>query len=118
MTTIISRRDACIGLSALAGVSALGLPDALAQSKSGIITWNINNIHNIGGHPAFAIGTPKVIDTPAGKALEFNGANGLILETNPVAGFQNFTIEALIRPDITAPASRLFHIGEYNNAVD
>jgi len=33
MTTIISRRDACIGLSALAGASALGTDNVLARSK-------------------------------------------------------------------------------------
>ena len=119
MTTIISRRDACIGLSALAGTAAFGTNGALAQPKGGIVTWNIDNLNNIGGHPAFDIGTPKVIKTAAGKALEFNGQNGLILETNPVAGYEQWTIEALIRPDGgKETAQRIFHIGEYNAAVD
>jgi len=119
MTTILSRRDACIGLSALAGASALGTTGALAQSKGGIVTWNVNNLSNIGGHPALDLGVPKVIKTAAGNAVQFDGQSGLVLETNPVAGYEQWTMEALIRPDGgKETAQRIFHIGEYNPAVD
>lgn len=113
MTTIISRRDVVAGLAAGAAIS--GAPGAFAQSKSKIVTWNVNNLSNIGGHPAFVIGEPNVFDTPAGKAVAFDGKSGLILETNPMAGYEQWTMETLIRPDGGGDqAQRIFHIGEYN----
>jgi hypothetical protein len=119
MTTIISRRDALAGLSAVAGAAAFGATGAFAKSKDGIVTWNVNNLSAIGGHPAFVIGEPKIIGTPAGKALEFDGKSGLILETNPMAGYQQWTMETLVRPDGGKDtAQRIFHIGEYNTDVD
>jgi len=119
MPTIISRRDALTGISAAAGAAAFGANGASARSNGGIVTWNVNNLSNIGGHPAFVIGDPKVIDTPAGKAVQFDGVSGLILETNPMAGYEQWTMETLVRPDGGKDtAQRIFHIGEYNPAVD
>jgi hypothetical protein len=58
-----------------------------------------------------------VVKNAAGGNVEFDGQSGLILETNPVAGYENFTIEALIRPDGgKETAQRIFHIGEFNAA--
>ena len=98
MTTVLSRRDALAGLSVAAGAAAFGA-NAFAKGKDGIVTWNVNNLTAIGGHPAFVIGEPKLINTPAGKAVEFDGKSGLILETNPMAGYQQWTMETLVRPD-------------------
>jgi len=77
--------------------------------------WLVNNTTNIGGLPAARIGDPRVIDTPYGAAVWFNGAtDGLKLATNPLAGLTNFTVEMIFRPDpSTRPSSRaprIFHI--------
>jgi hypothetical protein len=113
----LSRRDALVGLAA-AGAAAALPGDAFAQPKKGIVTWNVNNLKSIGGHPAFVLGTPKVMDTPAGKAVLFDGTGGLILETNPMEGYQQWTMETLVRPDGGKDtAQRIFHIGEINPAT-
>ena len=59
-------------------------------------------------------GDPKVIDSPYGRALLFNGINdGLIVNKMPLAGLDRFTVEAIIRPDSAGKfEQRFLHIGE------
>src|SRR5205823_4265853 len=42
-------------------------------NPQGAIVWTIDNVHSIAGHPTSVLGAPKVIDTPAGKAVQFDG---------------------------------------------
>jgi hypothetical protein len=45
------------------------------------------------------VGAPRVIDTPGGKAVEFNGtSDGLFVEHNPLAGLERFTLEVVFAP--------------------
>jgi hypothetical protein len=55
-----------------------------------------------------------VVDTPVGKAVEFNGAtDGLFLDINPLAGLRQFTVEMLVEPAPDGPAEQRFlHIQE------
>jgi hypothetical protein len=95
--------------------AALVLPcSARAQT-----TWLVNNTTNIGGYGVLKYGNPTVIVTPYGNAVLFNGVNqGLTVSNNPIAGWTNFTVEMIFRPDLTnvatAGAPRIFHIAAPN----
>jgi hypothetical protein len=59
------------------------------------------------------LGHPKVIDSPIGKAIEFNGVDdALFIDVHPLAGAQTFTWEAVFRPDGGAFEQRWFHLAE------
>jgi hypothetical protein len=78
------------------------------------VTWKLDNLKKIGGNPVTVIGNPRVIKTPKGKAVQFDGAHdGLLVGVNPVAGARVFTIEAVIRPDAGGlEEQRWMHIQE------
>jgi hypothetical protein len=76
--------------------------------------WQFDRLDSIGGHPATAEGHPRVISTPDGKAVEFDGqAAALFIESHPLAGAAAFTWEVLFRPDLGGAAEqRFFHLQE------
>lgn len=76
--------------------------------------WNFDNLKNIGGHPVTAEGQPKVIATPQGKAIEFNGdGDALFFDVHPLAGAEKFTWEVVFRPASGGrPEQRFFHLQE------
>ncbi|WP_163930006.1 LamG domain-containing protein [Paraferrimonas sp. SM1919] len=64
-----------------------------------VINWSINNLTSIDGHQLQIVGQPKVIDTPYGKAVEFDGIDdGIIIDTLPIQGWQQFTAEIIFKP--------------------
>jgi len=76
--------------------------------------WRFDRLDLIGGHPTKILGHPRVIDTPAGKAVEFNGKDDAIfLDVHPLAGADKFTWEVIFRPDPDGrPEQRFFHLNE------
>src|ERR1700681_4103210 len=75
--------------------------------------WTFDRIDNIGGHPTTVLGHPHIIDTPNGKAVEFNGVDdGLLIAVHPLAGAETFTWEAVFRPDGGNAEQRWFHLEE------
>ena len=76
--------------------------------------WTFDRIDSIGGHPTTVLGHPRVIDTPAGKAVAFNGVDdALFLDLHPLAGAETFTWEVIFRPDADGkPEQRFFHMQE------
>ena len=77
-------------------------------------TWHFDSIEKIGGHATTVLGHPHVIDTPKGKAVEFNGVDdALFLDVHPLAGAETWTWEVIFRPDAGgAPEQRFFHLAE------
>ncbi|MEO8370181.1 MAG: LamG domain-containing protein [Candidatus Solibacter sp.] len=73
--------------------------------------WKFDSISRIGGHAVAPEGHPKVIDTPAGKAVQFGGVDdALYLKVHPLAGAATFTWEVIFRPDVGGAAEqRFFH---------
>jgi len=73
--------------------------------------WKFDNTTSIGGHAVAAEGHPRVISTPAGKAVEFGGVDdALFLKVHPLAGAETFTWEVIFRPDVGGAAEqRFFH---------
>lgn len=75
--------------------------------------WTFDRLDLIGGHVTTVLGSPRVIDAPVGKAIEFDGVDDAILVgAHPLAGAETFTWEAIFRPDGGARAQRWFHLQE------
>src|SRR5215471_13858267 len=73
------------------------------------VVWKVDSIERIGGHAVKVEGAPKVIETPAGKAVEFHGGkDALFLDVHPLAGAETFTWEVIFRPDADGPAEQRF----------
>ena len=83
---------------------------AMAQTPE---VWTFDRLDAIGGHSTTVLGSPRVIDTPLGKAVEFNGVDSaLVVDVHPLAGAAMFTWEAIFRPDGGEPAQRWLHLQE------
>ena len=77
-------------------------------------TWQLDNLTGIGGNATTVIGDPEVVGTPFGDGMLFDGDDGLIIDDNPIAGAQTYTLEMIFRPDPTVNRSsnepRVFHV--------
>jgi hypothetical protein len=85
----------------------------LAQAPSKQLLWTFDRLEKIGGLRTTVEGDPKIVDTPVGKAVEFDGVDDAIwIEQHPLAGAARFTFEAIFRPDGGEFAQRWFHLAE------
>lgn len=100
-------------LHSLSGRAAQSRP-----STAEATIWNFDRLENIGGHKTTALGSPKLIDSPAGKAVLFDGEkDALFVDNHPLAGAKTFTLEAIFRPDGGQREQRWFHISEQDPAT-
>jgi hypothetical protein len=85
-----------------------------AGEKEQHVIWELDNLEEIGGHKVTVEGEPKVIETPHGKALEFDGIDdGIFLDVHPLAGMTEFTVEVIFQPYADGqPEQRFFHMQE------
>jgi len=76
--------------------------------------WTFDRLDKIGGLRTTVAGHPRVIKTPLGKAVQFNGVDdALFIPEQPLAGAETFTFEAIFRPESGgAPEQRWFHLAE------
>jgi hypothetical protein len=82
------------------------------EEMSSAIVWKFDSLETIAGHPVEVVGAPQLIDTPAGKAIQFNGAEVIYLPVHPLAGAATFTWEIVFRPDGGDEEQRFFHLQE------
>ena len=83
------------------------------------IVWEIDNITSIAGHETTVLGTPAVIETSSGKAVEFHGEkDGLVVDSLPLAGAESFTLEIVFRPDSGGFKEQRFLHLQQNDAND
>ena len=77
-----------------------------------VVVWTLDNAASIGGHQPTVLGAPRFIDGGVGPAACFNGKDdGLVISAIPIAGWSQFTIEVLFRPDADGPeAQRFVHL--------
>ena len=72
-----------------------------------------DRLDRIGEHATTIQGNPRVIETPIGKAVEFDGVDdALFVEVHPLAGAKTFTWEAIFRPDGGSIEQQWFHLQE------
>lgn len=78
------------------------------------IVWQLDNLETIGGHPVIIEGNPEVIDTPNGKAIEFDGhKDAIFLDVHPLQDMSRFTVEVVFKPYKDGAAEqRFFHMQE------
>src|SRR5262245_51182187 len=105
-----------ISVAALATLAALELSPRsgpLMNQPVEYVTWTFDRLENIGGHKTTVLGQPKVIDSPVGKAIEFDGVDdALFIDNHPLADARTFTWEAIFRPDGGQREQRWFHLSE------
>jgi len=83
------------------------VPEEAAMPQA--VAWKIDNLATIGGHKVTVLGQPRVIETPRGNAVEFDGVDdGLIVDCHPLAGVREFTAEVIFRPDADGPKEQRF----------
>src|SRR5687767_15080127 len=84
-----------------------------AAQRAAEIVWTFDRLDTIGGFKTTVEGNPKIVETPLGKAIEFDGVDDAIwIEKHPLAGASTFTFEAVFRPDGGAFEQRWFHLAE------
>lgn len=81
------------------------------------VTWKIDDLKKIGGQKVDVLGDPKVVKTDKGKAIIFDGVDdGIFINTDPLVGAAQFTVEAIFRPDAGGGAEqRWLHIEDTEN---
>ena len=101
------------GVTILAALLLVSASRAVSNQSRDSVTWTFDRLEKIGGHKTTMIGHPKVIASPIGKAVEFNGVDdGLFIDNHPLAGATTFTWEAIFRPDGGQREQRWFHLSE------
>lgn len=95
-------------------LSLLAAPAFAADST----VWTFDRLDNIGEAPTHVEGAPKLIETGAGPAIQFDGAHDAIfIDEHPLAGDGTFTAEAVFRPDGGAFEQRWMHMAETDPAT-
>jgi len=74
----------------------------------------MNNLEQFIRGGAEIVGSPQVVETSIGPAIQFNGAtDAIILPDNPIIGLSKFSLELVFRPEIGGlPEQRIFHLGD------
>ncbi len=94
---------------------------AKAAAPTPAAVWRFDRIDSLGGNATTVFGHPQVIDSPYGKAVQFNGVDdALFVGVHPLAHDATWTWEVIFRPDADgAAAQRFFHLQEVDaNGAD
>ena len=99
-----------IVVAAVLGILATSASDSWAQDGK---VWKFDNLSRIGGMTPKVEGSPQLVESPVGKAVQFNGKDtGLFFPGRPLVGAKTFTIEAIFRPEGGDFQQRWMHIAE------
>jgi hypothetical protein len=91
----------------------LALAESTMRQQADAAVWTFDRLDSIGGHKTTVLGAPRIIDSPVGRAVEFDGVDdALFIDNHPLAGAAAFTWEAIFRPDGGDPEQRWFHLSE------
>ena len=91
------------------GLATVIANPVLARSRAEI--WMFDNLKRIGGLDVRVQGDPRIIASPSGPAMQFDGVDDAIfLNAHPLAGAGKFSFEVLFRPDGGAFEQRWFHL--------
>lgn len=107
-------RFAALAIALLFAASCAHVP---RQSASGTL-WRFDNLDRVGGYPVRVEGQPRMVATPAGTAIVFDGVDdALFIPAHPLAGAATFTFEAIFRPDGGPFEQRWFHLAQADPAA-
>jgi hypothetical protein len=91
--------------------SGAALLHAAAQNESEL--WRFDRLDRLGTHPTTILGNPRVVESPIGNVVEFDGVDdALFVDVHPLEGAKTFTWEAIFRPDGGQFGQRWFHLQE------
>ena len=107
-------RRSTLALSGAALLSVCALASC-ATSRSDApetVVWRLEQPGSVGGFTPEVLGSPKARTVDGRKAVCFDGvADGLMIATNPILGWPQYTVEVLIKPDGDGPVEqRYLHI--------
>jgi hypothetical protein len=110
-STLIGTGVLAVAISIPASIAAADTLAVKAGAPAPVI-WKLDDPVKVGGLETKVVGAPQVQAEQGAKALVFNGtSDGVFVPVNPVAGWAQFTIEVLIKPDGTgAEEQRFMHI--------
>ncbi|WP_299987441.1 LamG-like jellyroll fold domain-containing protein [uncultured Pontibacter sp.] len=107
-----------LGITCLSGISCFSLSTQASQSD--VKVWQVNSLTSIAGHQPTVWGSPEVINAGEhGLAIAFDGIDdGLLINSNPIAGAEEFEIEVEFKPFAGYPENveqRFLHIQDPAN---
>ena len=100
-----------LGAAGLAPSGRGGEPVAAASQAIPVI-WRLDQRSPVAGFPAEILGAPRVENDGGIRYVHFDGLDdGLVVPSNPLAGWPQFTIEVRFRPDAGGQeAQRFIHL--------
>jgi Concanavalin A-like lectin/glucanases superfamily len=106
-------RIGAVALAFLAAVCFSPTEAAAPPDPAMSQTWTFDRLDEIGGHKTTVLGAPRLVDSPLGKAVAFDGVDdALLFDVHPLAGAATFTWEAIFRPDGGQTEQRWFHLNQ------
>ena len=101
------------GLLAVLNAASVSIANAdtsvVKPAEPAPMIWKLDDPAKVGGLATKVVGAPQVQAEQGAKALVFNGtSDGVFVPVNPVAGWAQFTIEVLIKPDGTGDEEQRF----------
>jgi hypothetical protein len=105
----VSAAVRCLALAMLCWMALSASGAAHAEQQ----VWRFDSLSRIGGFKVEIEGSPKLVASPAGPALSFDGVgDSVLIEGRPLVGAGAFTAEVMVRPDGGVFAQRFMHIAE------
>ena len=103
----------------LAVVFVLGGVAGAQAPVAAQVIWRLSDPASVGGNTTEVLGHPTVVDTPIGKAIQFNGLDdALFVKVHPLAGAETWTWEMIFKPDADGkPEQRIFHLQSVDPAT-
>ncbi|MBC3541163.1 LamG domain-containing protein [Rufibacter sediminis] len=92
--------------SVLLALLVSGVISSCAVQKP--VHWTLDSLTGIGGHATAVLGNPTLKPGLGDmQVLRFDGQDdGLLVNHNPIAGAEEFTIEVVFKPHFAGPANR------------
>lgn len=108
------QRSVFLLISGLVMAILPALGSAADEAALQATVWTLDRLDEVAGQKATILGRPRLIETPQGKAVQFDGkGDAIILDTNPLAGLAEFTAEVTFQPLADGPqAQRFLHFQE------
>ncbi|WP_031230756.1 LamG-like jellyroll fold domain-containing protein [Asticcacaulis sp. YBE204] len=115
----LDRRQVMVAGAAVAGSASVAAAMEPMKPQTKAKVWTFDRLDRIGGLTPRVQGNPVVIDSPQGKAVQFDGVDdALFFDEHPLAGAKTFAFEAIFRPDGGVFEQRWFHLAEVDPKAD